>query len=199
MENVLEVKSLSKLYHNKRGIKDINFDVFKGDIFGFLGPNGAGKTTLIKIIVGLSKADQGTVKIFGYDNSLQFEKAMQKVGSIIETADAYEYMSPYKNLLLASRFYKDVTKARIDEPTNGLDVEGMIDIRNIIKRLAKEDKITFFISSHLIHEMELICNRVAIINNGLLIKEGHVAELLSKEHSSLEDFFVEQIAKQREV
>ena len=242
MENVLEVKSLSKLYHNKRGIKDINFDVFKGDIFGFLGPNGAGKTTLIKIIVGLSKADQGTVKIFGYDNSLQFEKAMQKVGSIIETADAYEYMSPYKNLLLASRFYKDVPKARIDEvielvglsqyknekvknfslgmkqrlglaaailakpelvvldePTNGLDVEGMIDIRNIIKRLAKEDQITFFISSHLIHEMELICNRVAIINNGLLIKEGHVAELLSKEHSSLEDFFVEQIAKQREV
>lgn len=59
METVLEVSKLTKLYKNKRGIHDIDFDIQKGDIFGFLGPNGAGKTTTMKIITGLCRADTG--------------------------------------------------------------------------------------------------------------------------------------------
>lgn len=236
MEKILEVRNLTKIYKNKRGIKNISFDICKGDIFGFLGPNGAGKTTVMKIITGLCKPDQGEVKIFGFNVFDQFEEAMQKVGGIIETASAYEYMSAYKNLELASRYYRDVTKARIeemlelvglskyknekvgnyslgmkqrlglasailskpelvilDEPTNGLDVEGMVDIRNTITRLAQEQETTFFISSHLIHEVELICNRIGIINHGELLKEGLVAELLNGQDISLEDFFIKQL------
>lgn len=236
MDKILEVKNLTKLYKNNRGIKNISFDIFKGDIFGFLGPNGAGKTTVMKTITGLCKPDEGEIKIFGFNVGHQFEKAMQKVGSIIETACAYEYMTAHKNLELAGRYYGDVTEERIekalelfglgkyknekvrnyslgmkqrlglatavlsrpefvilDEPTNGLDVEGMIDVRNIIARLAREEGITFFISSHLIHEVELICNRIGIINNGELLREGLVAELLDSGDISLEDFFVKQI------
>ena len=115
MENVLEVKGLCKLFKNGRGIKDVSFEISKGEIFGFLGQNGAGKTTTMKIITGLCRADRGEVKILGCNIFDQFEKATQKVGCIIETADSYEYMSAYRNLELASRFYPDIKSSRIDE------------------------------------------------------------------------------------
>lgn len=189
----------------------------------------------MKVITNLCKADNGEVKIFGYDVFNQFEKAIQKVGCIIESVDAYEYMSAYDNLRLASRFYPGLRKVRIeevleivglerykgekvgtfslgmkqrlglasaimsdpeliilDEPANGLDIEGMVDIRNIIKRLALEQEKTFLISSHLIHEMEITCNRIGIINQGVLIETGFVKEFLDS-HSILENYFISQV------
>lgn len=70
----------------------------------------------------------------------------------------------------------------LDEPTNGLDPQGMKEVRQIIAHLAKEEKITIFISSHLLHEIEQLCNRVAIVSNGKLIVQGKVEELLSKDY-----------------
>lgn len=240
MDKVLEVRNLTKVYKNNRGVKNISFDILKGDIFGFLGPNGAGKTTVMKVIAGLCRIDSGAVRVFGHDIQYNFVKAMAKVGCVIETADCYGYLSAYKNLELAARFYIDIPKARIDEvleivglsqfkhekaadfssgmkqrlaiasailsrpefvildePTNGLDVEGMVDIRNTIKRLARENNITFFISSHLIHEIELTCSRIGIINNGELIKEGVVTEILSGNYTTLEDYFINQVREKR--
>lgn len=236
-EKVLEVKDITKLYKNNRGIKNVTLDVYKGDVFGFLGPNGAGKTTAMKIMTGLIKAESGCIKIFGHDISEEFEKAMDKVGCIIETAQSYEYLTAYKNLKLALRYYKDINSNRIDEvleivgmskyknekvknfslgmkqrlgiaqailskpeliildePLNGLDIEGMVEMRNIIKRLAEEEKATFFISSHLVHDMELTCNRVAIIYDGRIVKVEDVSKIL-EDYSSLENFFISEVDK----
>ncbi|MCJ7690375.1 MAG: ATP-binding cassette domain-containing protein, partial [Clostridiaceae bacterium] len=66
MEKAIEIKNLSKVYKNGRGITDININIHKGEIFGFLGPNGAGKTTAMKIMTGLIKPDSGDVKILGH-------------------------------------------------------------------------------------------------------------------------------------
>lgn len=74
----------------------------------------------------------------------------------------------------------------LDEPTNGLDPQGMVEVRELIIRLAKEENITFFISTHLLHEVELMCNRVAIINQGETIIQGKVTELLDKDHETIE-------------
>ncbi|WBW99105.1 ABC transporter ATP-binding protein [Oceanirhabdus sp. W0125-5] len=74
----------------------------------------------------------------------------------------------------------------LDEPTNGLDPQGMVEVRELIIKLAKEENITFFISTHLLHEVELMCNRVAIINQGETIVQGTVSELLDKDHDSIE-------------
>ena len=93
METVLKVDGLTKLYNNGRGAFDISFEVYKGDVFGFLGPNGAGKTTVMKSITGLNTFKSGKVEILGFNSKTQFEKALGKVGAIIETADLYEYMS----------------------------------------------------------------------------------------------------------
>ncbi len=69
----------------------------------------------------------------------------------------------------------------LDEPTNGLDPSGMLEVRRLIKDLAAKEGITVFISSHLLHEVQAICGRVAIINEGKLVAEGLVEELLKSE------------------
>lgn len=74
----------------------------------------------------------------------------------------------------------------LDEPTNGLDPQGMKDIKELILKLAKEQKITFFISSHLLHEVEQICTKVGVLKEGELLAEGNVQELLSTQHEVFE-------------
>src|SRR5437762_12494504 len=65
----------------------------------------------------------------------------------------------------------------LDEPTNGLDPGGVIEIRQLIRRLSELGK-TIFLSSHILHEVQQVCNRVAILQRGNLIKQGDVSELL---------------------
>lgn len=74
----------------------------------------------------------------------------------------------------------------LDEPTNGLDPQGIADIRNLIKRLSTEMGKTVIISSHLLSEIELIATRMIIINKGQKIVEGEVAALLDPAHTLVE-------------
>jgi ABC-2 type transport system ATP-binding protein len=68
----------------------------------------------------------------------------------------------------------------LDEPTNGMDPVGMHEIRTLLRNLAAQGT-TVFISSHLLHEMQLICDRVAIVRQGVIVAEGTVSELLTSE------------------
>lgn len=67
----------------------------------------------------------------------------------------------------------------LDEPTNGLDPQGIREIRDLIIKLSRENNITFIISTHLLYEVEQICNRVGILKNGELLTEGYVDTLIS--------------------
>ena len=84
----------------------------------------------------------------------------------------------------------------LDEPTTGLDPQGMIDIRLLIKRLSAEG-MTILLSSHLLHEVEQICNRMAIINHGRLIVQGDVRTLLSERDGTLH-IIVDKIARAKQ-
>ena len=237
LEKVIEIRGLSKVFKNGRGITDINIDINKGDIFGFLGPNGAGKTTAMKIMTGLIKPDSGDVKILGYSVLQDFESAMKEVGCIIETAESYPFLTAYENLKQFSRYYNGVGDKRIeevleltglltykdekprkfslgmkqrlgiaaailskpkviilDEPLNGLDVEGMVDVRNIIKDLAEKENTTFFISSHLIHDVELTCTSVGILYNGKMLSIDSTKNILNN-YASLENFFISEVER----
>jgi len=74
----------------------------------------------------------------------------------------------------------------LDEPTNGLDPQGIADMRNLILRLSREMGKTILISSHLLSEIELIANRMIILHKGKKMVEGSVAELLDPEHSLIQ-------------
>ncbi len=80
----------------------------------------------------------------------------------------------------------------LDEPFNGLDVEGMVEMRKLIISLSKENKTTFFISSHLIHDIELVCDKVGILYNGKIVNVDRTHNIL-KNYSSLENYYLSEV------
>ncbi len=84
-----------------------------------------------------------------------------------------------QRLALAAATLSNPDLVILDEPTNGLDPDGIRDVRQIVKRLADEGK-TIFLSSHLLSEVEQVCSHVAVIKNGKLLKSGNVKELISR-------------------
>ena len=226
MQNtILKCENLHKSFRKKEILKDVSLEICSGDILGFIGPNGAGKTTTIKLILGLQKIGSGKVIINGSDIQKNFEKAIAKVGAIIENPDLYMYMSGYDNLKLISNLYPNVDEARIneviklvglenrindkvskyslgmrqrlgvaqailhkpnllilDEPTNGLDPEGIKDLRELLVKLAKNENMGILISSHNLAELESFCNKVSIIKNGVIVETSDL-ETVKKEAS----------------
>jgi ABC-2 type transport system ATP-binding protein len=71
----------------------------------------------------------------------------------------------------------------MDEPTNGLDPLGMKEVRDLIARLSSEMNLTVFLSSHLLHEVEQVCTRIAVVNKGRVIESGKVSDLLRQSES----------------
>jgi len=84
-----------------------------------------------------------------------------------------------QRLSIALALLSDPELVILDEPTNGLDPSGIIDIRDIIKQLGDQGK-TIFLSSHLLHEVEQVCNYVAVLDRGRVIAQGPVDELLHR-------------------
>ena len=189
----------------------------EGDILGFIGPNGAGKTTTIKLILGLQNITSGKVYINGYDIEENFKKAIENVGTIVESPDLYMYMSGYENLKLVANLYKNVDKKRIDEivklvglenrikdkvskyslgmrqrlgiaqallhrpkllildePTNGLDPEGIKEVKVLLKKLAEQENMAILISSHNLAELDTFCNKISIIKNGEIVETNDI-------------------------
>jgi len=82
----------------------------------------------------------------------------------------------------------------LDEPLNGLDVEGMITMRNIIKNLVEKEDTTFFISSHLIHDVELTCTRIGVLYNGKMLNVDTMKNILNN-YATLENYFVSEVER----
>lgn len=85
-----------------------------------------------------------------------------------------------QRLAIAMALLKDPKIIILDEPTNGLDPKGVVEIRELIKELANKHNKTIVISSHILHEIEMMCNRVVIINKGKQILESDVASITNK-------------------
>ena len=79
----------------------------------------------------------------------------------------------------------------LDEPTNGLDPEGIRELRELLKKIAHEDNVAVFVSSHLLSEMQLMCDKVAIINNGIIVKVESMDSI--KNESNIYEFNVSDI------
>ena len=224
MENILECKNLCKSFGKKQILRDVSFSIAEGDILAFIGPNGSGKTTTIKLILGLQRIDSGSVLINGHDITMEYVKAIEKVGSIVENPDSYMYLTGWQNLRMVANCYKHITDEQIreivkyvglenrindkvskyslgmrqrlgiaralinkpnililDEPTNGLDPEGIRDLRDLLKKLAS-DGMGILISSHNLAELDSFCNKVCIINSGVIVEASEVKEFKKNEN-----------------
>ncbi|MFD0670344.1 ABC transporter ATP-binding protein [Cohnella sp. GCM10027633] len=219
---VLSVQGLKKNIGRKPIIRNVSFDVYAGEIFGFLGPNGSGKTTTIRMLVDLVKPSEGRILICGDDIGDHPERALSHIGCIVENPEMYSFMTGWENLEHFARMQSGISRERIaevvdivalgqrihdkvktyslgmrqrlgiaqallcrpkllilDEPTNGLDPKGIKELREFIRMLS-ESGMSLFISSHLLSEIQLMCDRVAIIAHGEVIAVGEVDALVSQ-------------------
>lgn len=83
--------------------------------------------------------------------------------------------------------------AILDEPFNGLDIESMVEMRDTIKTLSSQGDTTFIISSHLVHEVENLCNRIGIIREGKLISDNYLSSISKEQFPSLESYYLDTI------
>jgi len=106
MGTIIETKNLTKYYGKTRGVKNLNLEVKKGEIFGFLGPNGSGKTTTIRILLHLINPTSGEAFVFGKNVSENYPSILKNIGYLPEDLNLYEKMTGEQLLKFASAFYK---------------------------------------------------------------------------------------------
>jgi len=122
------------------------------------------------------------------------DEVLDRVGLLPYRKDKIKTFSTgmKQKLALAAALLPEPDLLILDEPTNGLDIESIVLFRQLVQKLAAERGTTFIISSHMIHELEQLCNRIGIVYDGRLIQEGAVAELLRPEQT-LEQYYLEVI------
>lgn len=242
---IIEVKKLSKTFKVKtkekgltgslksmikpkykviKAVKDISFEVEKGEIIAFIGPNGAGKSTTIKMMTSILYPDKGQIKVLGLDPMKDRKKLAYEIGTVFgQKEQLWTHLTPYdnfkffgavydipeyavekkieelislfeleefintpvRNLSLGQRIRCEIVASLIhepkvlflDEPTIGLDPVVKENIRTLIKRMNKEYKTTIFLTSHDVSDIEKLCKRVIIINNGQVVLDDSMENL----------------------
>lgn len=111
---IVETHNLSKSYGGTNRVHQVNLAVETGQIFGFLGPNGAGKTTTLKMLLGLIKPSEGTVKVFGKDLNKHRPSILNQTGSLIESPSYYGHLTGLENMKVMQRL-RNVPNKNIDE------------------------------------------------------------------------------------
>jgi len=221
MASTLEAKNLSRLFGANYAVKDVSFNLERGEVLGFLGPNGAGKSTTMRMLTGNLAPTEGAVDICGFDMLADPKKAKSMIGYLPEMRPLYKELTVDEYLTIAARFHNvpakkinhsvDIAKDRcglmhmskrlienlsngyqqrvgiaqaiihepeiviLDEPTVGLDPIQIREIRKLIKEIGKNHSV--ILSTHILPEVEMVCDRVQIINQGSLVFHGSIEEL----------------------
>ena len=220
LETILSIKNLNKRYGALQALKNVSFDIHKGNVYGILGPNGSGKSTTLGIVLNVVNKTSGKYSWFG--GTMETHQALKKVGAIIERPNFYPYMTGKENLELvckikginyakvneklelvglthrqnskfstfslgmkqrlaiASALLNDPEILILDEPTNGLDPQGIHQIRDIIKQIATKGT-TILLPSHLLDEVEKVCTHVLVLRKGEILYTGLVDGMSANE------------------
>jgi ABC-2 type transport system ATP-binding protein len=221
---MIKVENLWKSFGDTVAVRDVSFDVRKGEVLGFLGPNAAGKTTTMRILTCYLSADQGEAQVAGYDVFEEPLEVRKRVGYLPESAPLYmdmgvveclEFVSELRGIPASERssrirrmvevcglgevMHKTIGQLSkgfrqrvglaltlvhdpdilvLDEPTSGLDPNQIVEIRDLIRQIGREK--TVILSTHILPEVQVTCDRVIIINRGELVASGTPAELASE-------------------
>ena len=208
----IELSRVAVRFGKSFELKDLDLKVPMGSVYGFLGPNGSGKTTTIRTLVGLLRADHGTVTVLGQNMAREAPRALLRTGYVPERPHLYKDLTVDESLRYHGAWYptwdahwadqlrgafgldRDARVARLskgetgklmillalaqrpdllvlDEPTDGLDPVVRRDVLSAVLDYVSETSATVFISSHLIHELERICDWVGVLEFGALVAE----------------------------
>lgn len=136
------------------------------------------------------------LKLYARLRNIKKEQILKIVGLVKLENKIYEKVKKYslgmkQRLGLAVSLLHSPKLLILDEPTNGLDPEGIRELRELLKKIAHEDNVAVFVSSHLLSEMQLMCDKVAIINNGKIVKVESMDSI--KNESNIYEFNVSDI------
>jgi len=129
---VIEARGLTRRYGAAYAVRDVNFTVGAGEIFGLLGPNGAGKTTTILMLLGLSDISAGTARVFGHDPAREPLAVKRLVGYLPDTVGFYDNITAADNLHYTARlmgFHLLDRKKRIAEALDRVGLAGVANKR----------------------------------------------------------------------
>ena len=208
---------LVKHFGRTKVLNELNLSVAQGEVHGFLGPNGAGKTTTLRILLGLLRADAGTMRLLGGDpwlDAVDLHRRLAYVpgdvalwptltgGEVIDLLGRLRGgLEPQRRASLIERFELDPTKKGrayskgnrqkvalvaalasdvelllLDEPTSGLDPLMEAQFREYVNEVRGNGR-TVLLSSHILGEVEALCDRVSIIRDGEVVESGTMAQL----------------------
>ncbi|HEX6446377.1 MAG TPA: ABC transporter ATP-binding protein [Streptosporangiales bacterium] len=217
MTTAISASGLVKTFGRTRALDGLDLTVRTGEVHGFLGPNGAGKTTTIRILLGLLRADGGTVELLGGDpwrDATALHRRLAYVpgdvtlwpnltgGEVIDLLGRLRGgLDPERRKDLLERFDLDPTKKGrtyskgnkqkvglvaalasdvelllLDEPTSGLDPLMEEVFQQCIREVKAEGR-TVLLSSHILAEVEALCDRVSIVRKGRTVETGTLTEL----------------------
>ena len=150
---MITVEKITKRFGNKTALNQIQFNVDKGEIFGFLGPSGAGKTTLINILTGQLKADEGTTQLLGKDTKDLTPEDLARIGLVGDSSGYYEKLSLEKNLIIYAKIY-GLPNSRVDEV---LEQVGLLESKKTIaEKLSTGMRQRMFLARALLNRPELL-------------------------------------------
>lgn len=157
MDNIIEVKNLSKKFNGLKAVDSISFSVKRGEIFAFLGPNGAGKTTTIKMLTTLLLPTQGEMRINNYDPVTQRHEARLAFGIVFQDPSLDDELTAYENMELHGVLYrvpKNVRVNRIEQLMKFVELWERKD--ELVKHFSGGMKRRLEIARGLIHHPKII-------------------------------------------
>jgi ABC-2 type transport system ATP-binding protein len=226
MSYAFQAKGLVKRYGNLTALAGIDLAVRTGEVHGLLGPNGAGKTTTIRILLGLLRADAGSVRLLAGDpwrDIRQLHRRLAYVPGDVclwptltggETIDLLGRLrggldprrradllnrfdlDPRKKartyskgnrqkVALVAAFASDVELLILDEPTSGLDPLMAQVFQDCIGEGRRSGR-TVLLASHILAEVEKLCDRLSIMRDGRVVESGTLADLRHLTRTSLQ-------------
>lgn len=152
---MINVNNLKFTYpkSEKEVIKNIDFDIKEGEIFGFLGPSGAGKTTTQRLIIGLLRGYEGHIEVFGKERNKWGKEFFENIGVAFDFPNLYIKLTAEENLKLIQSYYKNKTKS-IDALLDQVGLQS--DKNKIVEGFSKGMKMRLNFIRSIMHEPALM-------------------------------------------
>jgi len=154
---IIQVSDLTKRYDGIIDVDHINFEVKKGEVFGFLGPNGAGKTTTLRMLTGLSKPTEGNASILGLSIKTKITAIKKHIGVVPEISNLYDELSAMDNLIFMAQLYgipADLAQKRAQELLKAFRLYERKD--SLFRTFSRGMKRALTIATALIHNPEIL-------------------------------------------
>jgi ABC-2 type transport system ATP-binding protein len=157
MDPSISIQHLFKSYGQKHVLKDINLQVFPGQVVGYIGPNGAGKSTTVKVLCGLLTDYEGDVLVKGFDVKTDTLEVKRRIGYVPETAELYDALTPMEFLQFAGALYgmdEDQCAERINRMMAAFDLANNIHQR--MDSFSKGMRQKVLLASGILHNPDII-------------------------------------------